>query len=314
MVETPTAGGITQPGRALSERARLDHQINVLMEAALERFLGEVQAQAYREVNTGGLFVITAAAGEPDEVAVWRALGLEPPARPSTSVSGPMRVTVGSVSEAWRWAVTGVIAALLTARGAWDKPRVAAATTSRVLDTGIPPDVYASVTAVLAAGANQGWSESKVRGEVAKALEPHASATGSGLEFTAVLDTEGTAWDSRASTVATTEAARSYNGAALDRIAGLDEEGMSKRWVAHHDERTRNTHRDADGQTVAVDDQFLVGGDMLDYPADPLGSAKETINCRCGLVAVPLDEEGKVPLPPTKSGMYQGAFGGYNAP
>ena len=63
--------------------------------------------------------------------------------------------------------------------------------------------------------------------------------------------------------------------------------------VAHNstlDDRTRETHAEADGQVVPVDDVFIVGDDELEYPRDPGGSAEETINCRCVSVPVLPDE------------------------
>lgn len=58
---------------------------------------------------------------------------------------------------------------------------------------------------------------------------------------------------------------------------------LTKTWLATLDDRTRDTHADADGQTVAYDEPFDVGGDSLDYPGDPSGSAEEVVNCRCSV-------------------------------
>lgn len=54
-----------------------------------------------------------------------------------------------------------------------------------------------------------------------------------------------------------------------------------KTWLATPDERTRETHVEADGQTVPLEQPFTVGGELLDYPGDPSGSDEEVINCRC---------------------------------
>ena len=74
------------------------------------------------------------------------------------------------------------------------------------------------------------------------------------------------------------------NGAAM--ATGLT---LRKEWVASEDERTRDTHRDADGQTVDMDQGFDVGGESLFYPGDPDGSAENTINCRCGVSHIVVD-------------------------
>ena len=60
--------------------------------------------------------------------------------------------------------------------------------------------------------------------------------------------------------------------------------GTVKEWVAIQDERTRITHAFASGQTVPLEEQFIVGGEKLKFPGDPKGSAGNTINCRCVVV------------------------------
>jgi len=56
---------------------------------------------------------------------------------------------------------------------------------------------------------------------------------------------------------------------------------LVKEWVADEGERTRPDHAEANGQTVAMDEPFMVGGERLMYPGDSSGSAWNTINCRC---------------------------------
>lgn len=58
-----------------------------------------------------------------------------------------------------------------------------------------------------------------------------------------------------------------------------------KTWHAIMDRRTRDTHRDANGATVPIDEPFEVGDSLLLFPRDEsLGaSAEEIVNCRCWL-------------------------------
>lgn len=56
---------------------------------------------------------------------------------------------------------------------------------------------------------------------------------------------------------------------------------MIKQWNAEDDERTRATHRRADGQTRRASSRFRVGKAWLRFPADPLGPIEEVANCRC---------------------------------
>lgn len=61
---------------------------------------------------------------------------------------------------------------------------------------------------------------------------------------------------------------------------------MLKQWVATSDERTRDAHVEADGQIVAQDDYFIVGGEKLKYPGDVAGSPENVINCRCTIINI----------------------------
>ena len=60
---------------------------------------------------------------------------------------------------------------------------------------------------------------------------------------------------------------------------------MEKQWLATLDGRTRRDHAVADGQTVAEDKPFTVGGYELMYPGDPSGPGHEIYNCRCTMIA-----------------------------
>ena len=58
-------------------------------------------------------------------------------------------------------------------------------------------------------------------------------------------------------------------------------EPVYKTWLSTPDERTRESHIEADGQTVALNENFQVGGFPMPYPGYPLAPAEEVINCRC---------------------------------
>jgi uncharacterized protein with gpF-like domain len=59
-----------------------------------------------------------------------------------------------------------------------------------------------------------------------------------------------------------------------------------KRWLAEDDHRTREAHREADGQVVLVGAKFTVDGEALWWPGDPRGSPGNIISCRCGVAPV----------------------------
>lgn len=87
----------------------------------------------------------------------------------------------------------------------------------------------------------------------------------------------------RAEVIARTEVVGAANAGSHEQIkaTGL---AATKEWLATNDSRTRDDHREADGQTVALDEKFNVGGFPMDRPHDPAGPAEEVVNCRCTLV------------------------------
>jgi hypothetical protein len=62
-----------------------------------------------------------------------------------------------------------------------------------------------------------------------------------------------------------------------------------KEWLSALDERTRPHHFTIGGVFVETDipsivpvgSYFAVGGELLDYPGDPVGSGFNIVNCRC---------------------------------
>jgi hypothetical protein len=56
---------------------------------------------------------------------------------------------------------------------------------------------------------------------------------------------------------------------------------LKKEWLAILDSKTRPAHVRADGQQVGLNEPYIVDGESLRFPRDPLGSAKNVINCRC---------------------------------
>lgn len=61
---------------------------------------------------------------------------------------------------------------------------------------------------------------------------------------------------------------------------------MKKKWLATLDDRTRDTHRDLDGQVQEVDDPFESDlGDIM-FPGDPSAEPGNVFNCRCTMIYV----------------------------
>ena len=99
---------------------------------------------------------------------------------------------------------------------------------------------------------------------------------------------------SRSATIARTETHSAASFA--NHQQGLEyqklQPNLNKQWVAVNDDRTREAHRIANGQVVAMDEDFIVGGRPMEYTGDPRGGAANVINCRCAIIYV--DDETEI--------------------
>lgn len=74
------------------------------------------------------------------------------------------------------------------------------------------------------------------------------------------------------------------NAGRIDSYKRAEDMGieLKQMWVATLDERTRDSHRQLDGEMVKVGETFSNG---CRFPGDPLGRPEEVYNCRCTLIA-----------------------------
>lgn len=138
---------------------------------------------------------------------------------------------------------------------------------------GIPYEVYNLIFAEVSDAVNAGEGVPETAARIDRAL----SATGSAN------------WPHRAEVVAVTEVNRAGNSAALAaayRAQELEGVRMLKQWLDSDDRRVRAQHREADGQSVPLEQPFTVGQSLLMYPGDPTGQPEDVINCRCSLLVV----------------------------
>lgn len=89
----------------------------------------------------------------------------------------------------------------------------------------------------------------------------------------------------RATTIARTETTKAVS---KGRQIGFDQAKelgikFKKQWSSAHDGRTRETHRQLDGEVVENDKTFSNG---LQYPGDSNGRKDEIINCRCAMIPI----------------------------
>jgi hypothetical protein len=84
----------------------------------------------------------------------------------------------------------------------------------------------------------------------------------------------------RALRIVRTETTYIWNTASLEgaKATGLR---VRKIWLSTNDARTRDIHREANGQEVGIDESFNVAGVQMQMPGDPAGGAKNVVNCRC---------------------------------
>ena len=61
---------------------------------------------------------------------------------------------------------------------------------------------------------------------------------------------------------------------------------MAREWIATHDERTRDAHRELDGQIRGMNEPFENAIGKIMYPADPHADPANVYNCRCGIRGV----------------------------
>lgn len=77
---------------------------------------------------------------------------------------------------------------------------------------------------------------------------------------------------------------------------------LNKEWLATYDNRTRHDHARVNGQTVSMDQPFIVGGYEMQQPGDRGGKdgalkvpGREICNCRCTCLFQPIrDGQGRL--------------------
>src|SRR5262245_2211236 len=90
----------------------------------------------------------------------------------------------------------------------------------------------------------------------------------------------------RAATIARTETHNSALAAIDATLQFKNLQVRTKTWWSAQDRRVRDSHADADGQTVAHDQAFTVGGALMLRPGDSSMGAgpEEIVNCRCAVL------------------------------
>ena len=111
------------------------------------------------------------------------------------------------------------------------------------------------------------------------------SGIGAGAAQTMLRDKIKSAWHQaryyRTERIVRTEINRASNFGSIEGIRSL-RIPMEKEWLPSGAADPREWHQVHD--VVDLNDSFDIGGEPLDYPLDPTGSAMNTINCGCSIV------------------------------
>lgn len=246
-------------------------------------------AQAALDVLTAPFEAAVRAALRTSFLAAYTRMGLTAAAGATASFSAD---DLGAIRTAWLAAVQGELLPMVAEVHATGALSVllgypdAAAVAAGARDLAAVVD--ARGTEYLAQAQNRLVGIGDTSWEGARSSLTEGMAAGEPVEdLAARLEHELDVSEVRAVTIARTEVVGAANAGSMDAVRILGGEGPThKQWLATLGPRTRDSHAEADGQVVPVGDTFTVGGESLDYPGDPAGSAAEVVNCRCTVLFV----------------------------
>lgn len=269
--ELERAGRRAVQGLAREQRERVLRDFDRLMKKPQrsEDWLTEVRAQAAALAREQSL---TLAPPDPEQVPAARLTDMDVATGPD---GWEQRIRVREIFDGGYWRRrTGVLLRPFVER-VWkrggteisgsfdlDEPDVAQALTDRIDE--LAGQVTATTEQVLraqllAAGVAEGESIPELRARLQRV-------------FTNLSDF-------RATMIARTETVGGYNQASF--LAALDAGAVRKTWLATADKRTRETHRQENGNTAAMNKRFTLTKSR--WPADPTAPAAQSIQCRCAL-------------------------------
>lgn len=108
---------------------------------------------------------------------------------------------------------------------------------------------------------------------------------GTGAAQTMLRDQIKSAWHKaryyRTERIVRTEVGRAANWGSITGVRSVGV-NQNKHWVSAYAANSRPEHMT--DQMVDIDEMFDIGGEDMDYPLDPSGSAANTVNCKCCLV------------------------------
>ena len=162
-------------------------------------------------------------------------------------------------------------------------------TVERILrdDPSLLPPPGRKVSARIAAGKDILWNRNQIQSVMLQSVlqgDPIPAIA------TRLAETVGDSNRKAAIRNARTMATGAQNAGRIDGYARAESLGvkLEKMWLATLDKRTRHSHRDLDGESVPIKEEFSNG---LMYPGDPDGDGEEIYNCFLGETYVATDSE-----------------------
>ncbi len=148
------------------------------------------------------------------------------------------------------------------------------------------------IAALLQQGTREGWSVPQMQSTLTDLFQQWTSGNVDAADFAGERLPPY-----RTEMIARTETMRAANAGSREiyQANGIEQ----KEWLTSIDGRERESHAEANGQIVGIDEPFIVGGEELMQPGDPSGSPGETINCRCTVLPV-LDKAASPVLEPSE--------------
>ncbi len=130
------------------------------------------------------------------------------------------------------------------------------------------------------------WNKQNLNSAVMQSIIQGESVKDLAKRLASVTDMNQTSAIRNARTMITS----AQNGGREDQYRRAESMGikLGKRWIASLDHRTRDSHRQLDGEVVKINEQFSNG---LEYPGDPNGDPREVYNCRCRTIAAFPDQD-----------------------
>ena len=166
------------------------------------------------------------------------------------------------------------------------------------------PPVGKNVSEKIKAGEAKKWTKRQIQGVMTQGILQGESVDKIAKRLATVVTEKVSYSHVRAARTMTTSA---ENAGRLDSYFRAEAMGIQvgKTWLAVHDSRTRHTHRQYDGMTIPLKEEFAPN---LMFPADPDGDPSEVYNCRCTMVADVMGVDGTDLTDLTRLGDWQDYF------